>query len=70
MKTSSAVILDNTYQNVSYELTDMQGRVVERKNLGTCDEFSINRGTLLPGFYLLNISSGGHFSDHHRILVE
>jgi hypothetical protein len=70
MKTSSAVILDNTYQNVSYELTDMQGRVVERKNLGTCDEFSINRGTLLPGLYLLNISSGGHFRDHHRILVE
>ena len=70
LKISADVTLDKIYGDVEYVLLDPSGRVIMHGNPGKCSEFSLNRGSISAGLYLLKISVNQNYSEVHRIVIQ
>lgn len=63
-------IMNKTYRNVYYELTDCKGSVLLKKDLGSCDEFIFDRKDLADGIYFMRLVLDNKYIDFHRIILR
>jgi hypothetical protein len=68
VKSTTTVMLNNTYDQVAYQLTDAAGRTLSLGQQGRCSKFELRRENLSPGIYLLKVSCGTRMSQVRRIV--
>ena len=69
VKTTATFTMNRTYRNVQYEITDSKGILVSKSDLGSCDEFTFERGSLPPGMYIMRLILDKQITDIHRIIL-
>jgi hypothetical protein len=68
--TSNAFVrLNETYDDVTYSLSDMTGRICAEGSPGKCSSFSISRGGLSPGVYILKVNADSGLNATTRIVI-
>jgi hypothetical protein len=68
IKSAATITLDKNYDRVDFELMDFSGRTIQEGSCKQCSSFTLQRGHINPGMYLLNIIPGKSPAETHKLV--
>jgi hypothetical protein len=70
LHSSALITFNKIYENIEYELLDATGRTCYAGQQGKCGQFTLDRGNISPGLYLLRVVINNQLTETHHILVS
>jgi len=68
IKSAATITLDKNYDKVDFKLMDLSGRIIQEGSCKQCSSFTLQRGHINPGMYLLNIIPGKRPAETHKLV--
>jgi len=68
VKSAATITLDKNYDRVDFKLMDLSGRTIQEGSCKQCSSFTLQRGHINPGMYLLNINPGKSPAETHKLV--
>ena len=70
VKSSAIVTFDKSYENVEYSLLDVTGRICAGGKHVKCSQFTLDRGDISPGIYLLKLVIDHQFTETQPVIIS
>jgi hypothetical protein len=64
------IVLDQEYKEITLQLYDIQGRIIESTKKQNVSRFELNTSTYKPGIYLLHFWAGAVLKGTEKLIIE